>query len=81
MKMRNYINIGEYIMKTTLDINDDILRKVMEASHSKTKKGAIVVALNEYLRLKKREELRELIGNYKDFDLTTGDLRKMRHER
>ena len=40
-------------MKTTLDIDDDILKKVMEASHSKTKKGAIVTALNEYLRLKK----------------------------
>jgi len=68
-------------MKTTLDIDDVILKKVMEASKSKTKKGAIVIALNEYLRLRKRQELRELIGNYKDFDLTLEDLGKMRHER
>jgi Arc/MetJ family transcription regulator len=68
-------------MKTTLDIDDDILKKVMDISKSKTKKGAIVTALNEYLRLKKREELKDLIGNYKDFDLTLDDLRKMRHER
>jgi Arc/MetJ family transcription regulator len=68
-------------MKTTLDIDDDILKKVMDISKSKTKKGAIVIALNEYLRLKKREELKDLIGNYKDFDLTLDDLRKMRHER
>ncbi len=68
-------------MKTTLDIDDDILKKVMDVSKSKTKKGAIVTALNEYLRLKKREELKDLIGNYKDFDLTLDDLRKMRHER
>jgi Arc/MetJ family transcription regulator len=68
-------------MKTTLDIDDDILKKVMEVSKSRTKKGAIVTALNEYLRLKKREELKELIGNYKDFDLTLEDIRKMRHER
>jgi hypothetical protein len=53
----------------------------MEVSKSRTKKGAIVTALNEYLRLKKREELKELIGNYKDFDLTLEDIRKMRHER
>jgi Arc/MetJ family transcription regulator len=68
-------------MKTTLDIDEDIVKKVMEVSKSKTKKGAIVIALNEYLRLKKREELKELIGNYKDFGLTLDDLRKMRHER
>lgn len=68
-------------MKTTLDIDDDILKKVMDISKSKTKKGAIVTALNEYLRLKKREELKDLIGNYKDFDLTLDDLKKMRHER
>lgn len=53
----------------------------MDISKSKTKKGAIVIALNEYLRLKKREELKDLIGNYKDFDLTLDDLRKMRHMR
>lgn len=68
-------------MKTTLDVNDDLLRKVMEASKSRTKKGAIVTALTEYLRLKKREELKELIGNYRDFDLSLDDLRKMRNER
>jgi Arc/MetJ family transcription regulator len=68
-------------MKTTLDIDEYIVKKVMEVSKSKTKKGAIVIALNEYLRLKKREELKELIGNYKDFGLTLDDLRKMRHER
>lgn len=68
-------------MKTTLDIDDAILKQVMEASHSKTKKGAIVTALNEYLRLKKREELKGLIGDYPEFDLTLDDVRKMRHGR
>jgi Arc/MetJ family transcription regulator len=66
-------------MKTTIDIDDGMLRKVMEASKSKTKKDAIVIALKEYLRLKKRQELKNLIGNYADFDLTHDDLRKMRH--
>jgi Arc/MetJ family transcription regulator len=68
-------------MKTIIDIDEDMIKKVMEVSQSKTKKGAIVIALNEYLRLKKREELKGLIGNYKDFDLTLDDLRKMRNER
>jgi len=68
-------------MKTTLDINDDIMKKVMKVSKSKTKKGAIVTALNEYLKLKKREELKKLIGSYEEFTLTLEDLRKMRNER
>jgi Arc/MetJ family transcription regulator len=68
-------------MKTIVDLDEDTLREVMEVSKSKTKKGAIVTALNEYLRLKKRQELKSLIGNYKDFDLTREDLRKMRHGR
>jgi len=53
----------------------------MAASKSKTKKGAIVAALTEYLRIKKREELKAVIGNYKDFELTQVDLRRMRHGR
>jgi Arc/MetJ family transcription regulator len=68
-------------MKTTFDIDEDILRKVMEVSKAKTKKGAITIALKEYLTLKKREELKGLIGNYIDFELTVDDFRKMRHER
>jgi len=70
-----------YIMKTIVDLDEDTLREVMEVSKSKTKKGAIVTALNEYLRLKKRQELKSMIGNYKEFDLTRDDLRKMRHGR
>jgi Arc/MetJ family transcription regulator len=68
-------------MKTIVDLDEDTLREVMEVSKSKTKKGAIVTALNEYLRLKKRQELKSMIGNYREFDLTRDDLRKMRRGR
>jgi len=68
-------------MKTIVDLDEDTLREVMEVSKSKTKKGAIVTALNEYLRLKKRQELKAMIGNYKEFDLTRDGLRMMRHGR
>lgn len=68
-------------MKTIIDLDEDTLREVMEVSKSKTKKGAIVTALNEYLRLKKRQELKSMVGNFKEFDLTRDDFRKMRHGR
>ena len=68
-------------MRTTIDIDDEILKEVMEKSGAKSKKNAIVTAMKDYLRLKRREELKNLIGNYDKFNLDLKDLRKMRNER
>ena len=67
-------------MRTTIEIDDELLKEVMEGSHSKIKKGAIVTALTEYLKMKRRKELIEMIGNYENFDLTLKGLEKMRSE-
>lgn len=67
-------------MRTTIEIDDDLLENVMERAHCKTKKAAIVTALTEYLKMKRRKELIEMIGNYEDFDLTLKDLEEMRSE-
>ncbi|MGC8890957.1 MAG: type II toxin-antitoxin system VapB family antitoxin [bacterium] len=69
------------IIRTTIDINGDLISEVMKISGTKTKKKAILVALKEYLRYKKIEELKSLIGNYDSFDLNLEDLKKMRDER
>ena len=68
-------------MRTTIDIENDLIHEVMKKAGVKTKKDAIVTALRDYLRYKKIEELKGLIGNYEDFDLTIDDLKKMRNER
>ena len=68
-------------MRTTIDIDDELLKEVMEKSGTKSKKNAIVTAMKDYLRLKRREELKNLIGNYDKFNLDLKDLRKMRNER
>jgi len=65
-------------MRTTIDINGDLISEVMKASGTKTKKKAILIALKEYLRYKKIEELKSLIGNYDSFNLNLEDLEKMR---
>lgn len=75
------MHIWRKIMRTTIDINNDLIFEVMKISGAKTKKGAILVALKEYLRYKKIEELKSLIGNYDSFDLDLQDLEKMRDER
>ena len=68
-------------MRTTIDIENDLIHEVMKKAGVKTKKDAIVTALRDYLRYKKIEELKGLIGNYEDFDLTLDDLKTMRNER
>ncbi len=67
-------------MRTTFDLDDELIREVMQVSRAKTKKGAIVVALQEYLRARRRQELKDLIGAYDEFDLTLEELEKMRRE-
>ena len=68
-------------MRTTIDINENLINEVMKKAGAKTKKEAIVTAMKDYLRFKKIEELRELVGNYDTFNLTLSDLKKMRDER
>ncbi len=68
-------------MRTTIDVNEDLINDVMKKAGVRTKKDAIVTALKDYLRHKKVEELKGLIGNYESFDLTLDDLKKMRDVR
>ncbi len=68
-------------MRTTVEINDALLKEVIMQSGEKTKKAAIVTAMKDYLRFKKLQELKGLIGNYEEFGLTLTDLKKMRDER
>ena len=67
-------------MRTTIEIDDNLLENVMKRAHCKTKKAAIVTALTEYLKMKRRKELIEMIGNYENFDLTLKGLEKVRSE-
>jgi hypothetical protein len=64
-------------MKTTLNLPDDLIKKTMKISGSRTKTAAIVTAMEEYLRRKKLEEIIGMEGKL-DF---TDDWEKSRHER
>ncbi len=67
-------------MRTTLDIDAELLEKVVTITGASSKKKAVEIALREFLRAKRREELSKLIGNYDDFALTLEELEKMRNE-
>ncbi|MEX2444745.1 MAG: type II toxin-antitoxin system VapB family antitoxin [Alkalispirochaeta sp.] len=54
-------------MKTTIDIPEELLSAVQSASKTRTKKEAITVALEEYLRLQRSKELTALLGTFDAF--------------
>ncbi len=49
-------------MRTTLDLPEDLLKEAMELTHSKTKTGVIIVALEELIRKIKLSELKKYKG-------------------
>jgi len=67
-------------MRTTFDIDRNLLEKVVKVTHASTKKAAVEIALQEFLRIQCRKQLAELIGNYDRFSLGVEDLERMRSE-
>jgi len=65
-------------MRTTLDIDAELIENVVRTTGAGSKKKAIEIAMKEFLRTKRRKELSDLIGNYEEFEVTLKDLEKMR---
>jgi Arc/MetJ family transcription regulator len=70
----------EELMRTTLDIDANLIEKVVKTTGASSKKKAIEIAMKEFLRAKRRKELSDLIGNYEEFAVTLKDLEKMRKD-
>jgi len=64
-------------MKTTLNIPEDLVKRTMQLSKSKTKTAAIITAMEEYVRRKKLEDIIGMKGTLRFSD----DWEKARHER
>ena len=64
-------------MKTTVVLDDELVKDAMEAIHARTKKEAIEAGLRELVRKKNREALIDELGTY-DLDLTLEELEKLR---
>ena len=65
-------------MRTTLDIDEELIKKVIKTTGAHSKKKAIEIAMEEFLRAKRRKDLSDLIGNYEEFEITLKGLEKMR---
>ena len=66
-------------MKTLLDIDNDLMEKLLQTVGTRVKKEAVVTAIKSFLKMKKRDQLAEMIGNY-EFGYTSEDLERMRED-
>jgi Arc/MetJ family transcription regulator len=67
-------------MKTLIDIREDILREAMELSEAKTKKEVVTIALEELIKARLRQKLKQLAGSG-IIETKLSDLKKMRQRR
>ena len=65
-------------MKTTIDMPEGLLEEAMKFTGAKTKREAVVTAVERFNRLKRLERLNARVrGQFKDF-MTQADLKAMR---
>jgi Arc/MetJ family transcription regulator len=65
-------------MKTTIDIPDGTLEEALKFTGAKTKRDAVVTAVERFNRLKRLERLNARVrGRFRDF-MTQADLKAMR---
>ena len=64
-------------MKTTVEIDDDLIREAMKALKVRTKREAIETGLREVLRHKNLAALRKELGTF-DLDLDLDELERLR---
>lgn len=68
-------------MKTTIDIPDAVLKEAMRHTRAKTKRGAVVTAVEKFNRLQRLRELNaKLKGTFTNF-MTQEDLKAMREDK
>jgi len=66
-------------MKTTVVLDDKLLKEAIEAIHAKSKKEAIEAGLRELVMKKNRFALISELGSY-DLDLNIEELEELRRE-
>lgn len=57
-------------MKTTIDIPDDVLANAMRFTGAKTKREAVVKALEEFNR---QQRVKDLVASFGTWDIATND--------
>ncbi len=64
-------------MRTTLDLDPELLEEARRELNGKSKKAVIEEALRELIAVRRRKQAADMIGKF-EIDLTPEDLRKLR---
>lgn len=64
-------------MRTTIDVDDELMEAAIRESGKKSKKAAVEEAIRQFVNARRRQRLIDMIGAF-EIDLTPEDLRKMR---
>jgi Arc/MetJ family transcription regulator len=67
--------IGGIVMRTTLNLPDQLINEAMELTHEKTKTGVIKIALRNLIEKEKIKDLKKYFGKV-DLDIDLAALRK-----
>ncbi len=66
-------------MKTTLELDEKLIKEAMAVAGGKTMRATVALALRELIAARRREELAAMIGTT-DFDMTPEDLQELRRK-
>lgn len=66
-------------MRTTIDINNELILEAMRLAGARSKKEVIHLSLQELIRQKRIERLVKKLGNF-PLDLTPEELEKLRED-
>jgi Arc/MetJ family transcription regulator len=69
----------EELMRTLIDIQDDLMEELLKEANTGVKKEAIILAIKTFLDVRRREKLASLIGNY-EFGYSLEELEEMRKD-
>jgi Arc/MetJ family transcription regulator len=67
-------------MRTLIDISDGLMKKAMQVSGTTTKKDTVEIALQELIKLRLREALKDMAAT-EPIDLSLKGLKAMRRSR
>ena len=67
-------------MRTTLDLNEELINELLKVTEAKTKTEAIHLAISELIRRRKLEKLKSLSGKIQ-IDLDRKTMKKVELER
>jgi len=65
------------VMRSTIEIDERLIEKAMKLTKAKTKKEVVNISLEHLVMEKRRERLKEKLGNF-PLKLTQKDLEKLR---